>query len=395
MYEAGNMGDPWEYWSVQPSKERKTAHVSQNSRFGIGDVTFLAHYHGKLEYKVDTLKRLTKNTLHLTSGEKLENVTGIVKALGLLGDFRFDKLHKCTKRVADTVNGDFRRVLTLDPTGMNAANFTTHSLGISVEGFVRQWKYHHDFPHVYYRAVSHGLLDTVPVHTMSKTQPDQPVYVTPVTYEMSAQIIWGSFFPELQALGAEDSLYKYCLCHTLHPVDKVFDEVLEDWNKYQKMFREQGTTKPDLEYPYTKAWYRGWHEEYSKRLTPISIDGPTAEQKKQVIDTCAFNAAVKDWREIPALICSSTLPSSAKDDRYALAWAKSAHAGRCKITASDSNSATDFDPDAYEAWKGWTSGKVDVETVEGAKSDGLQHAPKTWEIITKILDKSKAKVAKK
>merc|ERR1740129_837106 len=102
-------------------------------------------------------------------------------------------------------------------------------------------------PHLFYRALAQGLYDLVPAHVQSKTQPDQPVYVTNIHYEMSAGMIWGSFFPEMQPFSNEDSLYKYCLGHTQHPVDKVFDEVLVDWNKYQKMFLEQGSTKPALE----------------------------------------------------------------------------------------------------------------------------------------------------
>merc|ERR1711920_327966 len=278
---------------------------------------------------------------------------------------------------------------------MHAANFTTHSLGIAVHSFLMLWGTIHSYPHLFYRALAQGMYDLMPVHTASKTQPDQPVYVTNVQYEMSAGMIFGSFFPELQAFQGEDSLYKYCLCHTQHPVDKVFEEVLVDWNKYQKMFKEQGSTKPDLDYPYTKEWYQQWHEAYSKRLVPISINGPTAEEKKKVVDTCRYNKAVMNWSQIPELIRASALPSSCRTvDRYQLAWAKTVHAERSKITASASTSAADFDPEEYEAWNGWTSGDCSVQVVDNVKSDGLQHAPQAWEIITKILEGAKATIQK-
>ncbi|CAE7211839.1 unnamed protein product, partial [Symbiodinium necroappetens] len=97
MYELADFGDPWEYWSVHASQDRSKVSVVQNSRFGIGDVTFLMVIYGKLEYIQDTVKRLTKHTVHLTGGRKLEGVTVILKSLGLLGDWAVDRLHKMTQ----------------------------------------------------------------------------------------------------------------------------------------------------------------------------------------------------------------------------------------------------------------------------------------------------------
>merc|ERR1712007_237465 len=74
MYSLCGMGDPWEYFGVQATATRQRAYITQGSRFGIGDVTFLAVAYGRMEYVVDTCKRLSKHTIHLSSGEKLENV---------------------------------------------------------------------------------------------------------------------------------------------------------------------------------------------------------------------------------------------------------------------------------------------------------------------------------
>lgn len=392
MYELTGMGDPFSYWAVVSNKERTYVTLSQASRFGIGDVTFLCHAYGKLEYVQDTLQRLTKHTLHLTSGQKLENITGLVKALGLMGDFRFDKLHKITHRLGDMVNGDFRRVIQIDATGMHAANFTTFALGIGVAGFVRQWQYIHSNPYEYYRAVEEfGLLQMLPVHKGSKTQPDQPIYVTNVQYEMSASIIFAGFFPQLQLFNEEDSPYKYGLVHTCHPIDKFLDECHADWDKYQKLFKEQGCTREYIKYPYTKEIIQGFFDEYSKRVYPIEMSGPSEKQKEELLDRVRQSRKALDQARIPQLVKRSELHSQCKGDPYAFAWAKSVHGDRSRITASSATSAADFDQAQYEQWSEWTSGKLSIEDVETDSNSLLSHQ-RTWELILGSLDKLKAQV---
>merc|ERR1719362_2255585 len=151
MYEQCGMGDPWKYWSVHASSDRSSVNIIQNSRFGIGDVTFLMVAWGILEYCEATLKRCSKHTLHLSTGRKLKGVTVILKALGLLGDWAVDKLHNMKEIVGSFCDGDWRRVLMIDATGMNAANFTTFSTGIGTTDFVITNKFLHDFPREFYR----------------------------------------------------------------------------------------------------------------------------------------------------------------------------------------------------------------------------------------------------
>jgi len=93
MYKLVDFGDPWEFWSVHSNAARTNVSIIQNSRFGIGDVTFLMVAWGLLEYVVATVKRFSRHTLHLSTGDKLEDVQICLKALGLLGDYAVDRLH--------------------------------------------------------------------------------------------------------------------------------------------------------------------------------------------------------------------------------------------------------------------------------------------------------------
>merc|ERR1712094_81664 len=106
---------------------------------------------GLLVYVQGTVRRFSRHTLHISNGEKLENVTGCLKALGLLGDWSVDRLHKMKEMKGQYCDGDWRRCLMIDATGMNAANFTTFSTGIGTTDFCLVNKYLYDYPQEYYR----------------------------------------------------------------------------------------------------------------------------------------------------------------------------------------------------------------------------------------------------
>jgi len=262
---------------VHANNERTKVNIIQNSRFGIGDVTFLMVLYGKLEYVEDTLKRLTHQTMHLNGGRKIEDVYIILKSLGLLGDFAVDRLHKMKQMVGNFCDGDWRRPLLIDAIGMNAANFTTFSTGIGSTGFVRNMKYLHDHPKQFYRLQEMGLMKQLPTNKADEKL-DKPAYVFDVKYAMSAGIIMESLCPKLSELSVADPEYKYRMYHAAHPTEKYLEECIADWDNYQKMFKEQGCNREYVPYPYTMEMIEGYCQDYT-RITGVKVEasGPAKD----------------------------------------------------------------------------------------------------------------------
>lgn len=277
MYKLSGFGDPWEFHAVHSNEARTNVTVLQNSRFGIGDVTFLMVIWGLLELIETKLKRLSKNTMHLENGDTLEGMTVILKALGLLGDWSIDKLHNMKEMVGPFCSGDFRRVLMIDATGMNAANFTTFSTGLPTKGFALMNKYLYDFPKEWYKAEDQGVIKSLPKH---KEDPDaeKPAYVTDVKFAMTGGMIIGGMVPGLQVQNTGDPRYKYTMYHKSHGTDRVLEVAMREWDGYQAEWKKRGIEHDYVPYPYTKAMIHDWHVEWSERMNyPISVDGPTPE----------------------------------------------------------------------------------------------------------------------
>jgi hypothetical protein len=273
-YKQCGMGDPWAYWSVHASSDRSNVNIIQNSRFGIGDVTFLMVATGRLEYCEAVVKRFSKGTLHLSTGRKLEKVGVVLKALGLLGDHAVDKLHGMKEMVASFCAGDWRRVLMIDATGMNAANFTTFSTGIGTTDFVITHKFLHDFPKEFYRAQGMGLMQALPRH---KEEPavEKPAYVTDVKFGMSGGIVLESMVPRIGAMKQGFSDYKYKMYHQSHNLDRTLEVCTKEWDAYQAKWKADGFEHPYVPYPYTREMMVGFFEQWKHQLKiNVSADGP-------------------------------------------------------------------------------------------------------------------------
>lgn len=388
MYQVGKMGDPWSYHAVHASKDRMKVSVIQASRFGIGDITFIANAYGKLEYVEDTLKHVTKHTLHLSSGRKLTDVEGICKSLGLLGDWKVDQMHKMKAVYGSWCQGDFRRVMTIDPTGMNAANFTTFSLGIGAWSGCKTNKFMHDFPEEYYVGEKNGLLDMLPKNFANQEE-DKPCYVTDVKFAMFGGMMVGAFIPKSDCVATQQEPYKHALYHKLHPVDHFLKECIADWDKYQKLFKEQGCTQEYIPYPYNKELIDSYFSDYSKAVGCKTVSsGPTSD------DTAKILAEHQERYEngvlgIGSSYMSEKLHKDLNIDVTGLMTKRQAHKQRAKLTGAPGDSALDYSKEHYEEWKQYTSAECKVQNVDALHKD-LLNDEKAMEVVYEFLSAKKA-----
>merc|ERR1712151_895127 len=74
------------------------------------------------------IKKLSKTTVHMDSGRKLENVNVILKLLGFVGELDNDRLLQVKEMHGFWANGDPRRYLVAEPVSVMASNMGGTSL---------------------------------------------------------------------------------------------------------------------------------------------------------------------------------------------------------------------------------------------------------------------------
>jgi len=114
--------DPWTYYAVNSNKDRTTCTIRQKSRFGIGDIYFLAAYYEKCVMVVDQVKRLKPRQILLEGGDKLD-ADALVKVLGFRPDETVDKVLGIKEMVGYFANGDHRRWVCTEFPGVDAGKF--------------------------------------------------------------------------------------------------------------------------------------------------------------------------------------------------------------------------------------------------------------------------------
>lgn len=270
--------DPWEMHSVTSNQTRTHCTVVQKTRFGIGDVYFLACAYGLMEIVVGNVKRCSHHAIHLESGRKLETEV-ILKCTGCLGDWRVDKFMKLKEMKGYWVNGDVRRSVISDPDGISASNFGGTSVGPGSYGWVKTLKHFWDVPNDWLRMEEEGIVALLPVHKAGEPNEEVPCYMISATHSQGTGILLDGACILLQRKTAEDSKYKHFIQHLCAPLDRVHAEAKADWEQYERKFREKGMVPPDT--PYVPYLYDVPFMERELEVARQEAAKKTAEQQKK------------------------------------------------------------------------------------------------------------------
>jgi len=254
--------DPWAFHSVSANEARTQATIVQKSRFGIGDLYYLAVYMGKCEVVVDDIKRISAGVAHLQSGRKLSAAV-ILKVFGFSGDWEVDKLLQVKDMHGYWPNADNRRFIASEGPGVSASNFASTSLSPGAISWVEQATHFMDYPDDWKRIIASSML---PVH---KGEPDldRPAYVIEARTATTIGMIVPAFCPEIQERNMNVySWLKRAKQLECHPLDVFLRQAEEEWYEYGKSFKQQDPSLKDIPpYPYTVEMVQAWVDEADGR----------------------------------------------------------------------------------------------------------------------------------
>merc|ERR1712113_109851 len=244
--------DPWTYYGVMANKDRTTCTIRQKSRFGIGDVYFLACYYKKCEVVVDNIKRLKPHQILLENGDKLD-VDLIIKVLGFKPDLTVDKVMAVKEMVGFFANGDWRRWVCTEFPGVDAGKFGGTSFspgGIQNAEFM---SYFIRFPKDLGPVWDSQMLP----RQKAKKDSDYPCYVwDPRTGSSVSMLLSGGITPKLGEMAAAYGPLNRKKELEAHPLEQFIDECAAEWDGYIDKFKAEGCTIPKIPYPYTHEFVR-------------------------------------------------------------------------------------------------------------------------------------------
>jgi len=239
--------DPWSYYAVSASQDRKTATVKQKSRFGIGDFYFLSSFYGRCETIVDSIKRLRETSVVLESAKSVA-ADHFIKVLGFTPDVKIDALFAIKEIAGFFPNSDWRTFCCAEFPGIDAGRFGGTSLSPGGKTASMSWTWLCNYPSDARGLMAPGVLP--------KQKPDKetgrPAYQWGPRNGASVYMILGSgVIPGLaQAMGALGPLQRTKM-HECHPLQNYVQECSEEWYKYCQMFKDAGDDRPFPEYPYS------------------------------------------------------------------------------------------------------------------------------------------------
>jgi len=244
--------DPWTYYGIMANKDRTTCTIRQKSRFGIGDVYFLAVHYQKAEVVVDGIKRLKPRQILLESGGKLD-ADHLIKVLGFKGDFSVDKVMGVREMVGYFVNGDFRRWICAEFPGIDAGKFGGTSFS---PGGIQNAEFY-----TWFLNYPKDLAPVFDNNVLPRKKPDKekvvPTYVwDPRQGSSIMMMLSGGIIPALGELAVAYGPLNRAKQLEAHPLEQFVDECADEWYGYCRMFKDAGDDRPFPPYPYTHSYVR-------------------------------------------------------------------------------------------------------------------------------------------
>jgi len=251
MYELIGM-DQWQYYCVYANEARTSVTLRQKSRFGIGDVYYLAMYFGQCEHLVDDIKRMSHHAIHLISGRNLDRVEFMLKLLGFNGEFENDRLLKMKELFGWWANKDLRRYIVAEPLGVDANNFGGTSFSPGAIMWTEQQVHLLSFPKDWVAVMESGQM---PTHVADESI-DRPAYVVEARHGSLTSISLSGLVPGIGERGMVTGPLKHQRMWQIHPLDAFMEACNKEWEMWTSILKDQGYDKPAPPYPYTEEKVR-------------------------------------------------------------------------------------------------------------------------------------------
>lgn len=239
--------DQWQYYAIYANETRTSVTIRQKSRFGIGDVYFLAMYYGHTEHIVSDVKRVSFHKIHLENGRVLEDIESICKLLGFNGEFEVDRLLKVKELFGWWVNKDIHRYIVAEPLGVDANNFGGTSFSPGAISWAEQQVHMLHYPKDFLALMDGAQL---PTHVADESI-DRPAYVVEARHGSITGITIGSLVPAIAERGAVTGPLSHQRMWEIHPIESYIEAATLEWDAWSKQIQACGYDKPHPPYPYT------------------------------------------------------------------------------------------------------------------------------------------------
>jgi len=241
--------DPWSNNAVHAGPDRKTAHIKQSARPGIGDFFFLATFYGWVEVIQSEVKRLSHRTVHLLCGRVLDDIDHFIKVVGFTADYTVDRLHQVDEYIAFWPHGDWQRHVWCEMGAVDASHFGGTSLSPGANSLCFQAAHYLLCPHDARALLGSGTLPK------NKARLDArgvllPAYVWDPRLGAMASISFALGCRAIREFDMETSPLKRGKMFELADPERFVEECAKDWNHYCKIFKDRGDCRDAPPYPY-------------------------------------------------------------------------------------------------------------------------------------------------